>query len=100
MDVDGDGFINYTEFIAAALGEEIYLNPERMKQAFISLDSNSDGTIETRELRKIFSIKLEHDEVKVWDSIIEKADKNHDGKIDLNEFVAMMYSLKATTKYT
>jgi calcium-dependent protein kinase len=38
MDTDKSGFIDYNEFIAAAIGDEIYLNKNKLKQAFNMFD--------------------------------------------------------------
>ena len=49
-DFDGDGRINYDEFMTAAYNRQKLLNQENLTQAFISLDRNSDGTISRSEL--------------------------------------------------
>lgn len=38
MDTDKSGFVDYNEFLAAAIGEEIYLNKGKLKQAFNMFD--------------------------------------------------------------
>lgn len=38
MDTDKSGFVDYNEFLAAAIGEEVYLNKGKLKQAFNMFD--------------------------------------------------------------
>lgn len=38
MDTDKSGFVDYNEFLAAAIGDEIYLNKSKLKQAFNMFD--------------------------------------------------------------
>lgn len=38
MDTDKSGFVDYNEFLAAAIGDEIYLNKNKLKQAFNMFD--------------------------------------------------------------
>jgi calcium-dependent protein kinase len=38
MDTDNSGFVDYNEFLAAGIGDEIYLNKSKLKQAFNMFD--------------------------------------------------------------
>lgn len=54
FDRNKDGTINFDEFISAILGD---LNPFRVnlvKQAFVKLDSNGNGTLEIDEIKQKF----------------------------------------------
>jgi Ca2+-binding EF-hand superfamily protein len=58
---------------------------ERIVKLFEQLDINNDNTIDVQEIRnklKEQGISLDHAEI-----IIEKCDKNKDGRIDVTEFV-------------
>jgi len=49
MDTDESGFVDYNEFLAAAIGDEIYLNKNKLKQAFNMFDKvryEENGRIE------------------------------------------------------
>ena len=57
-DLDGDGRIDYQEFIQAAINHRAMLNKENIKIAFNIFDENADGKISCSELNKIFSDKV------------------------------------------
>ena len=42
-DINGDGRIDYTEFIAAAYQKDLLLSNKNLEGAFRMLDANSDG---------------------------------------------------------
>ena len=96
MDTDGDGKIDYTEFITAAFNREILLSKSNLDVAFKIFDADGNGSISMDELQAVFakggaSGKTEE----VWNEIIASADKNKDGVIDFKEFEeAMMEVLK------
>lgn len=49
-DTDGSGDINYTEFIAACIGSNIYENEAYLKQAFDMFDKDKSGKIDKDEV--------------------------------------------------
>merc|ERR1711920_860707 len=91
MDIDGSGIIDYTEFIAACLDKETYMQEDVCWSAFRVFDKNGDGKISQQELSAILSDEsvqqVAGDSLKV---ILQSNDLNSDGFIDFQEFMAMM----------
>jgi calcium-dependent protein kinase len=58
MDADKNGKINYTEFIAASMSQNLYLKEEKVYQAFKMFDKNGDGFISSEEIKSILGSKL------------------------------------------
>ncbi|CAM6108663.1 unnamed protein product [Calypogeia fissa] len=87
-DVDRDGSIDYGEFIAATMNMNKIEREENLFAAFSYFDKDNSGYITVDELQQAC---LEHNlgEVRIED-MIREADSNNDGRIDYNEFVAMM----------
>ena len=92
IDVDHNGKIDYTEFITATLQKINYLRNERLLEAFLNFDKNRSGTISKEEL--LSTLKSENKNnpnlEKEVEKLIKDVDKNGDGKIDYNEFLALM----------
>ena len=51
-DVNGDGQLDYTEFIAACLQSYNYLKENHLRSAFSYFDKDNNGTISKNELRE------------------------------------------------
>ena len=88
LDVDNNGSIDYTEFLAASMGEKIYLQQERLYEAFSVLDKDKSGAITKDELMSVLNIP--NDEAGEVEKLMKSADKNGDGKIDYKEFLELM----------
>ena len=88
LDVDRNGKIDYTEFIAGTLQRANYLRNDRLLEAFLNFDKDKRGKISKEEL--LSAIKGEKSQEKEIEKFIQAVDKNHDGKIDYNEFLALM----------
>ncbi|KAK4377798.1 hypothetical protein RND71_004094 [Anisodus tanguticus] len=87
-DVDNSGTIDYGEFIAAMLNVNKAEKEDYLSAAFSYFDKDGSGFITADELQKAceeFGMK----DVRL-DEIIQEVDQDNDGRIDYNEFVAMM----------
>eukprot|EP00831_Metopus_contortus_P001849 TRINITY_DN10676_c0_g1_i1.p1 TRINITY_DN10676_c0_g1~~TRINITY_DN10676_c0_g1_i1.p1 ORF type:complete len:191 (-),score=52.40 TRINITY_DN10676_c0_g1_i1:35-607(-) len=98
LDTDHNGFIEYNEFIAAAVGEDIYLNSDRLSQAFQMFDKDRNGKIDISELRDSIGGELKGISSETWEKMLKAADLNGDGIIDYDEFSKMMNSLSSSRK--
>lgn len=104
LDKDGSGYIDYTEFCAAGVGERIFLEESALWGAFDAFDCGThDGKITLDEIRRVLS---NADVKKVWskdvlDETAKKAlghfDQNGDGSISFDEFCELMRNY-ATSK--
>ena len=86
-DMDGSGFIDFTEFVAGSMSPKVLLSKRRLEQAFKSLDTDGSGAITLAELRS--GLGLEHNP-ELWEKLASEVDQNGDGEIDLQEFTKMM----------
>jgi len=87
VDQDGSGSINYTEFIAASIDGSKAINRDVCRTAFGLFDRDGDGEISTAEMAQV----LDRGRVKAGTvDMMRKADSNYNGKIDFEEFMAMM----------
>ena len=87
IDTDNSGNIEYTEFISACLEKNLYLNEQKLKDAFKLFDADNSGKISRAEIEKVLHMDKHSKEI---DSIMDKHDKNKDGEIDFEEFLGMM----------
>ncbi|XP_009787542.1 calcium-dependent protein kinase 26-like [Nicotiana tabacum] len=88
-DIDNSGTIDYGEFVAAMLHANKIEKEDYLFAAFSYFDKDGSGYITADELQKAceeFGIEDVH-----WEEMIQEADQDNDGRIDYNEFVAMMH---------
>lgn len=52
-DTDGNGTINYTEFLAATMEQQTFMKEAYLRQAFNMFDSDGSGAIDAAEVGKI-----------------------------------------------
>ena len=88
IDVDQNGKIDYTEFLAATIQKVNYYRNERLWEAFCMYDKDNNGHITKEELIK--ALKAEKSQEKEIEKYIKAVDKNGDGQIDYKEFLALM----------
>ena len=67
-DVDGDGVLNYSEFLAVSIHIKKMANDEHLHRAFSFFDKNKTGFIEVDELRE--ALNDEGDEVSNTEEVI------------------------------
>ena len=54
VDTDGNGFIEFSEFVTVTVDKKKLLTKNRLKQAFSLFDNDGDGNIDIEEFKKIF----------------------------------------------
>ncbi|KAK4766767.1 hypothetical protein SAY87_008409 [Trapa incisa] len=88
-DVDGDGYLNYKEFVAIAIHLKKMGNDEHLKKAFEFFDRDQSGYIEIKELMDALVDEVDSGE-EVARAIMEDVDTDKDGRISYDEFATMM----------
>jgi len=89
LDLNGNGAIDYTEFLTAAANKEDLLSDLNLRFAFNMLDKDKSGSISKNELRAMFETSEKKDDA-LWNEIFAEVDKDGDGEITYDEFCASM----------
>jgi calcium-dependent protein kinase len=89
-DADGNGFIDYTEFLTATISWTSSMSDKRLKSAFEAFDLDHNGRITLDELKQVIGSddSVEDD---FWTKLLNDADDNGDGEIDFEEFKGLMH---------
>jgi len=89
-DVDANGAIDYNEFVAATAHVSRLQREEVLMRAFRALDLDESGAISADELGSALKrFGLAEGDAQ---ELLESADANGDGKLDFEEFAALMRS--------
>lgn len=91
IDTDGSGQVEYTEYLRIAIEEESLLSRENLRKAFYYFDKDHSQTIEKQELVYWLSEGNIIPE-EIIQELMEEADLNGDGTIDINEFEELLAS--------
>lgn len=92
VDLNGDGRIDYTEFLAASVEHKEYSQKGVCWRAFKAFDEDDSGRINREELAQV----LQHEELQAVmgndciEQVFLESDQNGDGQIDFGEFFKMM----------
>ncbi|CAH0476674.1 unnamed protein product [Peronospora belbahrii] len=84
IDIDGDGLVDYPEFLAATMKRNLANQKEHLMNAFNYFDTTNTGHITKADLVQFMGSEEQAQE------IINDVDANGDGVISFEEFVAMM----------
>ncbi|XP_022766925.1 calcium-dependent protein kinase 1-like [Durio zibethinus] len=87
-DVNNSGTIDYEEFVAATLHLNKVEKEDNLFAAFSYFDRDGSGYITQDELQKACQ-EFGIEDIRL-DEMIREVDQDNDGRIDYNEFVAMM----------
>merc|ERR1712048_925905 len=92
LDSDGSGYIDYSEFLAATLDRRTQLTKDVCLSAFSILDLNNDGQITLEEVKQFLAVDGASEAACLESArcIIDGLDKNGDGSVDFQEFMAML----------
>ena len=88
IDIDKNGKIDYTEFIASTIEKSHYYKKERLLEAFDKFDKNGSGQISKNELLETLHEEKCHE--KEIEKYIKVVDKDGNGKINKEEFMELM----------
>ena len=92
LDRNNNGYIEYEEFVSAAVSKEYFIKENILRFAFRYFDKDNSGEIEFKEIKDLFSKSIE-DRSKLnetLEDIIKEVDINNDGKINFKEFCIIM----------
>ncbi|KAF3325506.1 hypothetical protein FCM35_KLT10577 [Carex littledalei] len=89
-DTDGNGVLDYGEFVAVSIHLRRIGNDDYLQRAFSFFDQNKSGYIEIDELRTSLADEAGPNNDEVVNAIIHDVDTDKDGKISYEEFAAMM----------
>lgn len=103
-DVDGNGVLDYGEFVAVTMHLQRMENDAHIRRAFVFFDKDGSGFIELDELREALADESGETDNDVLNDIMREVDTDKDGQISYDEFVAMMKSgtdwRKASRQYS
>ena len=94
VDIDKSGFIDYSEFVIAAMNEKQLLTNEKLQSAFKMFDKDGSGLISAAEIKEVLGFGKTLSEEAV-NEIVKQVDANGDGEISFEEFAQMMRRLSA-----
>ena len=87
MDGDNKGYVNYEEFLRAALDRKKILNDEILSYAFSYFDPEETGYIKKKKIKSILGNKIDNNTFK---SLFDEIDLDGDGKISYENFKEML----------
>lgn len=90
IDKDRNGFVDYQEFISAAISKASLANRENLASAFRTFDRDQSGLISVEELKCVFESAESKKDAGLWVEIMREVDKNGDNMISFEEFAEVM----------
>jgi len=90
VDSDGSGVIDYTEFLAATLDKQLYMQEDLCWAAFRVFDRDGNGKISKEEIAQVLGSGIAGSAELESAALVEDFDTNGDGEIDFEEFMDMM----------
>jgi len=88
IDIDGNGSIDYTEFVMATMNEKELTSNQRLTAAFKLFDKDGSGAISPDEIKTVLGIDSATEGQLA--ALIKEVDENGDGEIQFEEFCKMM----------
>ena len=96
--MNGNGTVDYSEFLAANLKLNELLTNEKLQAAFNLFDIDQNGKITIEEIKSLLGGGADNfigsdPSNDVWRSLMCEGDENDDGEITFEEFKVMMQKL-------
>lgn len=92
IDQDKSGFIEYEEFVRAAINKKELLSEQNLLNAFKLFDKDGSGGITPNELKALLGITSKYSD-KVWNEVINQIEHNKENEVTYKEFQNMMQKL-------
>jgi calcium-dependent protein kinase len=92
-DLNGNGELDYSEWLVATLKRSDIINMKKLHQAFQYFDKDNSGKISLEELKEAMGSNGQELDEEVFIDILAEGDENGDGEIDFEEFKNMMKKL-------
>ncbi|KAK7319859.1 hypothetical protein RJT34_04587 [Clitoria ternatea] len=89
IDLDGDGFINFKEFMEAQ-NKGGGVRTMDIQSAFRTFDRNGDGKISAEEVKEMLWRLGERCSLEDCQRMVRAVDTDGDGMVDMDEFMTMM----------
>jgi len=90
-DLDGDGYIDFSEWQICCVNKEQIMQKERLIEAFKLFDKDGNGKISAKEVKRVLgSGGKKYGNDNIWKQIIKEVDEDGDGFITFQEFQKMM----------
>lgn len=88
LDSNGDGQLDFTEFMALMVNFMQPSTVDELKEAFMCFDEDNSGSVSREELEAVFKILGESCPITTEDAdrLFKDADRNGDGQLDYEEF--------------
>ena len=97
IDTDHNGYIEYEEFVRAAIDKEYFLSNDFLKFAFNYFDRDHNGNITLEEIKNLFcqnsNNKYSQEAQNQLKKCFKEIDVNGDGELSFEEFVLMMKNI-------
>lgn len=94
VDTDNSGFIDYSEFVVAAMNQNTLTKNDNLQAAFKMFDKDGSGVISADEIKEVLCFGGNNVlSTEAIEQIMVQVDENGDGEISFEEFVAMMKNI-------
>jgi len=92
IDLDGNGVIDYNEFLTCSMNQEKIMRNDNLKMCFDEFDTDHSGKISLDEIGNIFKRggNDNEEDMEAFKNMIKAADENGDGEISFEEFQEIM----------
>lgn len=93
LDVNHNGSLEYSEFVAFGLKNQQEQSAAKMKEAFNLFDRDKNGKISLNEIHVILRGKIDETMEEEIKEIIKEIDENGDNEIDFQEFLKCIQTI-------
>ena len=90
IDWQGNGFIEYSQYIKASIDSDIAMSNKNLTLAFKMMDSDKKGFIRAEDLVESLSESTGEEDVRSWKSVIQEVSRKNDGILNFDVFMKVL----------